>query len=78
MDSLINFPYHMFLKFSAEHHMAELMALDWFVWIFAVIVLVLPTQWQKPALYAMTLLSAVVMMVCGAKMQSTVVQLASR
>jgi len=78
MDQLFNFPFYNFLVSSTEHHMAHLVSLDWFVWLFAVIILLLPPSWQKPALYAMTGLSWLILMACGAKMQSSVVHLAAR
>jgi len=77
LDELFNFPFYNFLRFSTEHHMARLVSLDWYVWLFAIIILVLPEQWQKPALYVMTVLSWITLMACGAKMHSSVVHLAA-
>ena len=78
LDELFNFPFYNFLVFSTERHMAHLVSLDWFVWLFAIIILVLPLQWQKPAVFAMTGVSWIILMTCGAKMQSSVVHLAAR
>ena len=78
LDELFNFPFYNFLVFSTEHRMAHLVSLDWFVWPYAIIILVLPPTWQKPGLYAMTGVSWIILMTCGAKMQSSVVHLAAR
>ena len=78
LADLLNFPFYKFLVYSSEHHISHLVTVDWFVWGFALVLLLLPDDWQKPALYAMTGVSAVILVVCGAKLQSAVVHLAAR